>query len=189
MDTEVDKKNEIIKPSILYHASANTNIEEFEPRNRKVRDVKEGPIIFATPDKTYASMFLAPTDDSWSAKGRHDGVFYQVISDRKRFQQIDKGGAIYNLPPETFETDLNKGAGELDWTSKVAVKQIDKKVFKSALETMMDLGVQVFFVDKLTFEAIQSSNDHGYTILQTLQSENQRLGKNIQRFGDNITNE
>lgn len=58
-----------IKPPLLYHASQNTNITTLEPRALTVRNVDEGPVVFATPDKKYVTTFLVPTDDNWTNMG------------------------------------------------------------------------------------------------------------------------
>ena len=102
-------KQEIEKPPFLYHASANRDVKEFEPRVESYRDVDEGPVVFASPDKAYASMFIVPEiDDSWCQIATHEGVATIVISDEKRFKELDRGGVIYSLPPDEFENDLTK---------------------------------------------------------------------------------
>lgn len=166
------------KPDKLYHASSNRSIEQFEPRARKTRDVTEGPRVFATPDKRLSTVFMAGTDDSWTHKGAFNGVPYIIISDKERFMELDKGGTIYHLPGETFENDPEKGMGTLEWTSKEAVTPIEKEEHQSALDAMVNHGVQVYFVDPETFAAINAAPDHGLSILHSLTSENQRRGVN-----------
>lgn len=182
MDSEIPNGAENIKPAVLYHSSPNTEIGEFEPRSDKVRDPNEGPRIFATPDKALASAFIVPTDGSWVNIGRFNEVPYIIISDEQRFKDSDKGGAIYHLPSNTFETDLNKGMKSSEWTSRVPVKPIDKDIYKSGLEAMLSLGVQVYFVDTDTLHRINESADHGYSIVNTLPSENQKLNINPKPF-------
>lgn len=166
----------------VYHASRNLNVEEFQPRSASIRDPNEGAVVFATPSKALATMFMANTSDSWVTCGLQNRVPYIVISDRHRFEAGDHGGAIYTLPGDTFVADPSKGMGEMEVTSKSAVKPIAKQVYKSALAAMLEHGVQVYFVDKPTYKAINSSQDDGLSILQTLESENQRLGINIMSF-------
>ena len=50
------------KPEFLYHASFDTNILEFEPRNDSPRYSGEVNLIFATPHLGVAAMFLVPKD-------------------------------------------------------------------------------------------------------------------------------
>jgi hypothetical protein len=158
------------KPLILFHASRNPNIDVFEPRIGKRRDENEGAQIFATPSKAMATMFLVNTDDSWTQSGAMDGVPYIIISDKERFESLDHGGIIYSLPSDSFETDLEKGLRELEYTSIEAVKPISSERFPSALSAMVDYGVKVYFVDGETYEAIRTSSDHGESIVKNLQS-------------------
>jgi hypothetical protein len=171
------------KPKYLYHASQNPNIYILKPCAKSVRDPNEGPVVFATPSLPYVTMFLVNSDDSWTTKGRFNKTFYTVISDKNRFLKTDKGGTIYTLPNDAFYCDLKRGMGKLEWVSKKPVKPIGKKHYESGLEAMIDNGVQVYFVGKQTFQKIRQAEDHGFSILQTIQSENQKLNKNVFLFG------
>ena len=164
----VGNKNKIEKPSVLYHASRNSNIEIFEPRNEKIRDLEEGSRVFATPSKAMASVFLVPTDDTWTQKGTFNDLTYIVISDEKRFKNLDVGGAIYLLPNETFENNPDKGLRELEWTSAKPVTPIKKEIVNSALDTMLKNGVQVYFVSTETFLKMRAASDHGESIIKSL---------------------
>jgi hypothetical protein len=161
-------ENKPEKPPVLYHASSNNNIENFQPRNNKTRDPNEGPRIFATPSKAMASIFLVETDDSWAQSGECDGVPYLVISDEKRFRDLDNGGTIYTLPSDSFKNDPQKGLGELEWTSSKDVKPIEKETVASALDTMIKNGVKVCFLDSETFQKMQNASDGGESMLKDL---------------------
>lgn len=167
------------KPKILYHASQNRNIDYFEPRAESIRDPEEGSVVFATPDKVMASIFIVPTDDSWTGSGLFGGVHYFVCGDEERFRGIDKGGAIYTLSSDTFENDPSKGLGTREWTSKISVKPNSSEEFSSGLEAMLEMGVQVYFLDKEKFQELKKSSDHGNKILRKSVSENQKMGKNV----------
>lgn len=165
---------ETMKPKILYHASANVNLEVLEPRAETVRDESEGPVVFASPDKSGVTKFLVPSNDSWTRKSRFGGVHVHIISDRERYEKADKGGAIYHLSPDTFELDETRGGGKNEWTSKEPVEPSDKEEYESGLQAQLDNGVQVFFVDKDTFNRIDQSSDHGNEIIRGLESENKK---------------
>jgi hypothetical protein len=174
-----EEKIEIEKPAILYHASQNREIEEFEPHKETYRDPNEGPVIFATPDKAYASCFLVPkATDSWCQKSiftnPEDGksIYVMIISDKDRYIKSDRCGAIYSLPNDTFETDLTKSMKSREWTSRETVKPNGKTEYESGLEAMLENKVQVYFTDRETFNKIRKSDDHGFSIIQTLKPEN-----------------
>lgn len=156
------------KPSVLYHASSDLAVETFLPRSRKVRDPNEGPRIFATPSRAIASLFLVDSDDSWVQSGTRDGIPEIIISDEKRYRDLDKGGVVYQLPSDTFETDPDKGLGQNEWTSTEPVKPVDAEFVPSAIEDMLKNGVHVYFVDAEIWAAINQSPDHGESIINTL---------------------
>lgn len=156
------------KPRVLYHASSNRNIEMFEPRIGKRRNENEGAQVFATPSKAMATIFLVETDDSWTQSGSMDGTPFIIISDKERFEALDKGGTIYSLPSDLFETDLDKGLRDLEYTSAETVEPVESESFDSALEAMLENGVQVYFVDQETFRKIEESDDDGEAIVAEL---------------------
>lgn len=172
------------KPEFLYHASPNIGIEEFEPREEHTRGQNEGPVVFATPHEDLASCFITPTDDSWSSSGYINGTLYMIISDEKRFKAADTGGAIYVLPSDTFETNTELGLGEKEWISQAAVKPIEKKLYHSALEAMLQHGVQVFFVTQDQYakfnNLVGGPEVLGY--MNSLTSENKDRGVNVKEF-------
>ncbi len=171
-----------MKPKVLYHASANTNLEVLEPRAESVRDEKEGPVVFASSDKAGVTKFLVSSNDSWTKKGRFGGIHYNIISDRQRYEKEDKGGAIYHLSSDTFELDETRGGARDEWTSRNTVKTIDKEEYKSGLQAQLDNRVQVFFTDKQTFDEIVKSDDYGNKIIRGLESENKKLSINYQEI-------
>jgi len=157
------------KPTVLYHASRNKDIEKFEPRIGKRRDENEGAQIFATPSKAMAMMFLVDTDDSWTQSGTMDGVPYIIISDKERFTALDTGGTVYSLPSDTFETDSEKGLCEMEYTSEESVVPTDSESVDSALDAMIENGVKVYFVNQETFRQILESSDNGESIVNNLE--------------------
>jgi len=165
-----------IKPSVLYHASESKTIKEFEPKNWTKRDSKEGPVVFATSDKAYASMFIVPSDDSWTLKGRYGDkssvyAWHIIVNGRDRFTNVDKGGSIYNLPVESFSYDVNRNMADIEWTSQIPVRPKGQTNYKSGLEAMKKLGIKVYFVNDQTFNAIKKASDHGQSIISGLISD------------------
>lgn len=168
-----------VKPQVLYHASSNRDIKVFEPRNESIRHPSEGPVVFATASKIEASKFLVKTDDSWTNLGAFNSVHFMLCSDRKRFEEIDKGGTIYHLPSNSFIIDERFNKGTNEWTSRTSVVPIGRDDYESGLEAMINFGVQIFFVDREMFNRVQNSDDHGYSIIKSLKSENMRKDVNV----------
>jgi len=138
------------KPNKFYHGSPNRGIEELEPRRKSFRDKTEGELLFATPDIACATLFLVRMHDDESLKGTDDGFYINVIADKEKFTELDKGGTIYELPDANFTSDPNRWSKE--WATKEKIKPRDKIHFDSALRAMIDNGVKVYFTDKQTFE-------------------------------------
>ncbi len=115
--------------------------------------------------------------------GKSNGVPYILISkDRDAFIEEDKGGVIYELPSEGFSFDPHKGMGEDEWTHKGAVQPTSKQEYSSALDAMIEQGVQVYFVDQATFQRFRE--DAEGKMFDELTSENQQRGMNIRSFSE-----
>ncbi len=166
----------------LYHASSNKEIEILEPKAESIRDPNEGPVVFASDSKEYATCFLVSTTNEWSrisrySSSKHPPIYVMCISDEKRFRKLDKGGAIYHLSPIGFYLDESKGS--IEWTSKKSVKPIKKELYDSALDAMIENGVIVYFCDELTLSDLKkdpSDVERGMRILKSLVSENEKRG-------------
>lgn len=144
------------RPTKLFHASPSIEIIEFEPRNEYPRYADEANLVFATPYEGLASMFLSPRgiDTEISIYGDQYVIF--INADENTYKTQDKGGAIYSLPVETFETDTVNGMRENEWYSKTPVKPISKAVFQTSIEAMQEFGVKWYFVDNDTFQKIKA---------------------------------
>lgn len=175
------------KPQKLYRGMRERNKEFFDPQeNVAKRDLHEDALVFATPDKACATMFLVPeASDSWTLKGCYDGVWVHVISDEKLYRELDSGGSVYEITDvDDFYCDREKGMKESEWTSQKRVAPSTSEEYDNSVDAMMDNGVQVYFVDENTFLAIATADDKGAHILSTLQSENQKTGKNVIHIPD-----
>lgn len=143
------------KPAHLFHASTNTEITVLEPRNEYPRYSGETPLVFATPHKALAAMFLCPSNIGVEI-GVYDARYVIFInSTRAEYERVDLGGAIYSLPVDTFETDTVHGMGELEWYSTSPVSPLEKTVYKTSIEAMEKFNVEYCFVDDPTFQKIK----------------------------------
>jgi len=185
-DKKLNNPAEKEKPEVLYHASRASGLKEFVPNKGNYRDEDEGAVIFSTPDKALASAFLIEGHgDHWIQIGFYGDIPVVVINaDRDEFIKNDKGGVMYAFPSDTFDYDPNKGMGDKEWTSPESVKPLSEVQYPSALDAMVENGVQVYFVDKKTFDDINNSDNQGYGILIGLTSENERNNKNVRSLKD-----
>ncbi len=168
MESEKNFNPKPEKPSVLFHASSHKDIDVIEPRAEKTRDPGEGPKVFGTPSRAMVSMFLVPSDDTWVQSGAINNLPYIIISDEARYRSLDKGGVIYHLPSDTFSNDSEVGSKDLEWTSATGVEPVGKEFVSSALGDMYTQGVQIYFVDKETYQSIQNAPDNGVSIVDVL---------------------
>lgn len=169
------------KPKVLYVSAQTAEIKELIPMKGRSRDDKEGSVVFSTPDKALASVFLVEGhNDSWMQIGYYDDIPCVVICmDREEFIKKDRGGIMYEVPSETFDYNPNLGMGEKEWTSSKPVKPTKETKCPSALDAMIENGVNVYFVDQDTFNKINNADDNGFSLLLSLVSENRKRNKII----------
>lgn len=174
-------KDTTFRCAYLFHGSPDRSIKIFEPRAIHVRSKDEGPVVFATPYIQNAAIFLNRWSDDWATSGSfasgNKSVFYFICSDKERFLKEDNGGAIYVLPSENFVCNrYSKWHPHSEWTSSVPVRPFHKFEFAKTFDAMMNLGVQVFFVDVETYKKFMQSGR--LATLKTLVSENQKTQTN-----------
>jgi hypothetical protein len=81
-----------MKPKYLYHASPNCNLKVIKPRNTTApQGFSEGPVVFATDNFAFSTMFLVPHDDSWANGGAFGNTFFFVIGNKDKFLKLDEG--------------------------------------------------------------------------------------------------
>ena len=170
------------KPPFLYHGSTYRELEELKPQGRMHR-TEEGELLYATPDLAIASVFLVEGAHYGCGKFG-DTVYAWIIANRDEFIRNDKGGHIYVLPSDSFKINQGRGLGNYEYVSKEPVAPIKTIEYPSAVDAMIENGVQVYFIDQDTYEKIQASKDHGWSIYSKLESENQRRGINIKLLED-----
>ncbi|MCL5090462.1 MAG: hypothetical protein M1514_00455, partial [Patescibacteria group bacterium] len=67
--------------------------------------------------------------------------------------------------------------GDSEYISAQSVKPIKKVEYPSSLEAMLQIGINVYFVDRKTFKEFRKFGCNGALFLERLQSENQKRGK------------
>lgn len=156
-----------MKPKVLYHGSPNIDIDVLEPREESPGHAVPGKYVFASQHKELAAMFLAPKVAPMQIS--QFGEEYILIANctEQAYKNADKGGTIYALPAATFQ----KGATDMpdvEWFSSKPVRSSNKETYTSSLDAMHKCNVRVYFVDDATYTAVQTADDYGWGILQSL---------------------
>ena len=175
-----------VAPSLMFHGSAVRGIAELAPRHARTRVTSEAPQVFATPHMDLASIFIVRWDDSWAGAGRFSdaGPFAFYCKDERRFTDADKGGSVYAVPSVGFVSHLERGLGANEWSTATPAPVLAHFDYASALDAMLALGVQVYFVGDADFARIKASPDRGRAVLASLTSENQRRRRNVRPLAD-----
>jgi len=149
---------------LVYHGSPNKNLTILDPLAESIRDPKNRMVVFATSSIQVASCYLFKWDNSWVQqlvlwKNNELTKFevYMVISDYKRFKNVDAGGAIYFLPAKNFNFNHsnnydNNGLGIYESTSSETIIPFTKMYFSSAMDAMKTFKVKVYFINKHQFK-------------------------------------
>lgn len=156
-----------LRTHTLYHGSPDTNITVLEPREESPGHKLPGKYLFATQHPELAAMFLAPKLAPMQMSKFHNNFVLIAQCTEQVYKTADKGGAIYELPAESFQQGPSD-MPEVEWYSAEPVRPLSKQLFVSSLEAMQGCGVKVYFVDVETYAAIQAAPDHGWATLQSL---------------------
>ena len=156
------------KPRNLYHASTEKDVSEFEPRNESPRYAGEENLVFATPHREVAAMFLVPKNIPTEISKYGDTHIVFVQGTVEELKAHDSGGAIYTLPNDTFVTDKEIGMGDVEWVSNQSVKPIAKTVYETSLEALGENNVSIYFLGKDAFARIQADPSSGLEIVKSL---------------------
>ena len=155
------------KPEVMYHASSESDIAEFEPRNESPRYVGEENLVFATPYKEVAAMFLVPRSIPAEISKYGDSYVVFVNGTENEFRSLDKGGAIYKLPADSFETNRDVGMGDTEWVSRRTVKPISKTLYKLSTEALRENGVNIYFLKDDVFQRVKANPSNGLDIVKS----------------------
>lgn len=156
------------KPDVLYHASVNNDIAVLDPKTSEERLSHYGNLLFATPYKALAAMFLAPKTQALEVTKFGDTFALVAASSAEEFIEKDLGGTIYTLPSDSFATHQDLTMQDTEYVTKESVTPIDKEVYATALDAMRRSGVRVYFVEASVLKDIRSADDHGLKILSEL---------------------
>lgn len=166
-------------PGALYHGSERRIEGALQPilQATTADHIHSRATVFATERIDLAALFMSPATHLSSIGFENDIAYICIWGSRKDFE--DRGGYLYELPAESFE----KVGKEYEYQSFQSVLPITATFFDSAIDGMMNCGVQVYFInDETIFDKIVINKEHRAPILRGLISENQRNSINIKAF-------
>jgi hypothetical protein len=138
---------------MLYHASPNKNLAILEPKRTLSKDRFVGNFVFATSDRKLAAMYLANNGVPVLLNVK-EGPRIIICSNADTYIQNDKGGAIYEVPADSFQPTPQAGLEDSEVVSEVPVVPLNKTIYQTSLDAMKEMGVQVYFVAKDVFDEI-----------------------------------
>jgi len=169
------------KPLYLYHGSSHKITGPLQPvlRQDSPEHIHTKPAVFATARADIAALFMFPLTTLASVGFEQDTAYICIWGKPEEFAAKDSGGFLYVLPGENFE----KIGKEYEWQSFQEVTPLEIRQFKSVVNGMIELGVQVYFIDdNPTFDKIVTNKNNRAPILKTLISENQKQNLNVKSF-------
>lgn len=169
------------KPVKLYHGSSHETRGLLKPvlEHKTLDHVHKKAAVFATERLDIAALFMFPMEILASQGFENDIPYICIWGRRTDFAKRKMDGFIYVLPYAKFKR-IGK---DYEWQSFEKVSPIRTIHFDSAIEGMMDCGVQVYFInDDEVFDRIFANKESRAHILKELVSENQRKKKNVRAF-------
>jgi len=173
----------------LYHGSNNKHLEVLSPKSKSVRDEKEGPVVFATQRKGLAASFIPHVenmekDDPIISVIERKPVI--VIPNKRKFLKNDTGGALYKLrKTNRFKRTIpkNHSFSRYEWVARSKIKPLDKRVYDSSIDAMIDNGAIVYFVTRKQQKEYERLIENGkvprsklFSFFNKLTSENEKKG-------------
>lgn len=156
---------------MLFHASQQKNLSVIKPQPTKSLNKYIGDYVFASKNKLMALMYLVPVGlpTLMNPEKNHPTI---VICDKEaNFIKKDRGGAIYELPEDSFFETPQKGLSLYEQVSNKPVKPSGKTIYSSSLEALISAGIKIIFVDDSKFKSL-INNPKQREIIQSLKAYN-----------------
>lgn len=194
------------QPRLFFHGSGQ-KIDCLKPKSISKRNENEGNVVFATSYLSYAVLFTLALprnkkDLNFSIRLRSfdHGPHIVLCNNKESWLKYDTGGYIHVVSSKNFYVDLGfLGMTRKQWMSKPydpewgsLAEWVSKEetpvlhVFKidNTLNTLLSLGVQVFFLDDDLFkEYTKIKNDSSLReFMKKLTSENELRGVGFKKL-------
>lgn len=144
---------------VLYHASQSKQLKVILPKRTLSNDKYIGDYVFATANRALAAMYLVPKGFAILMNIDMRVPTLVICGDEQELKKHDKGGAIYELLPDTFIDTPQQGLELYEKVSKKPVTPLKTKLYDSIFDAFREQEVKVKFVGETTFkELIESPN-------------------------------
>lgn len=138
----------------LYHASRKKKIPIIKPQRTLSNNKYIGDFVFATTNRKLAVMYLTPKGFPTLMNPSEKNANIVICAQEKEFIEYDQGGAIYELPVESFNPSPQKGLSEYEMVSQQPVRPLNEVDFNSAITALISAGVTIRFTDEATFKTL-----------------------------------
>jgi hypothetical protein len=145
---------------LLYHASTFTKLRVIKPHQTLYKNGRPmGKFVFASYNVKYAAMYLVRNGNYtlMNAKGKKPYII--IRANQKHYLENDQPGAIYTLSDKTFIKTPQQGLEKTERVSNESVEVIDKRIFSSSIEGMIEMGITIYFVNRKTFKLLLDTKD------------------------------
>jgi hypothetical protein len=148
----------------VYHTSPEKDLKLIEPKPTISKDKYLGDYVFATSNKLLAVMYLATRGYATLMNPDKDNPNIVICADKNDYLKNDRGGAIYKLPGETFIETPQHGLSDYEKVSTHSVKPIEKTIYRTSIEAMLDAKIKIYFTDSVTFNSLIGAKDQAKRI-------------------------
>lgn len=148
-------------PDFLYHGSSQSGLKTIYPKKTLSKDKYIGDFVFASHNKTLAIMYMT-VKGYYSLMSPSTSPPYIVIcADENEYIEKDREVSIYKLPSGDFEVTPQTELKEHEFVSRQSVTPDSFETYPNALTAFSHNNIDVYFVNKTTFDQIVEAGDKG----------------------------
>lgn len=148
-------------PKFLYHGSSKSGLKVIHPKKTLSKDKYIGDFLFASHNKILAIMYTT-VKGYYSLMSTNTSPLYIVIcADKNEYIQKDREVSIYKFLSDSFENTPQSELKDYEFVSHNPVSAVSSETYSNALTAFRENGIDVYFVDKHTFDLIVDAGDKG----------------------------
>lgn len=136
---------------VLYHSSPVKNLKILNTSPTLSNNVNIGNYLFATENKLLALMYLMPQGFPIMMDSKKNNPTVVIAGNTEEVLSMDHGGSVYVLDDKNFIETPQKGLSDYERVSKVSVKPIREIKVEDTINSLIEAGVSIYFVDDNVF--------------------------------------